>query len=165
MIFDAQLDGRSLRVEVQEHEGLYHVSIDGRTQTIDFQELGRGFASLLIDGRSHEVGLERHAGGAWSVHTGGELHVFELHGAARGVAAGAAKGPAGPAKINAPMPGKIVRVLVATGVEVEAGQGLIVMEAMKMENELRAPRAGRVRDLHAREGQAVETGTLLAVIE
>lgn len=165
MIFDAHVDGRSLRVEVQERDGLYHVSLDGRALTVDFRELGRGFASLLIDGRSHEVGLERHAGGAWSVHAGGALHALELHGARRGVAAGVAKPPSGPTKVNAPMPGKIVRVLVAAGAEVEAGQGLIVMEAMKMENELRAPRAGRLRAVHVREGQAVETGTLLAVIE
>ncbi|MBI3932606.1 MAG: acetyl-CoA carboxylase biotin carboxyl carrier protein subunit [Acidobacteria bacterium] len=63
------------------------------------------------------------------------------------------------------MPGKIVRVLVGAGDEVGAGQGLVVMEAMKMENELRAPRAGRVRELPVREGQTVETGALLALVE
>ncbi len=165
MIFDAQLEGRSLRVEVQERDGLYHVHVDGRALIVDYQDVGHGFASLLIDGRSHEVGLERQAGGLWSVHAGGALHTLELHGAARGVAAGAAKPQSGPAKLSAPMPGKIVRVLVAAGCDVEAGQGLIVMEAMKMENELRAPRAGRLSEVRVREGQAVETGTLLAIIE
>jgi biotin carboxyl carrier protein len=63
------------------------------------------------------------------------------------------------------MPGKILRTLVAAGSPVEAGQGLVVMEAMKMENELRAPRAGTVRAVHVQEGQTVETGTLLAVVE
>src|SRR5262249_26007362 len=65
---------------------------------------------------------------------------------------------------KAPMPGKLVRVLVAAGDEVVAGQGLVVVEAMKMENELRAPRAGRVKELPAREGQAVEAGGLLRVL-
>ena len=63
------------------------------------------------------------------------------------------------------MPGKVVRVLVAPGHEVRAGQGLVVMEAMKMENELRAPRAGRVSEIHVAERQAVETGALLLVLE
>src|SRR5207249_3257894 len=63
----------------------------------------------------------------------------------------APRGPAGPARLVAPMPGRIVRVLAEPGQEVEAGQGLVVMEAMKMENELRSPRAGRVVEVHARE--------------
>ena len=63
------------------------------------------------------------------------------------------------------MPGKLVRLLVAAGQEVTAGQGLLVMEAMKMENELKAPRGGRVRDIHVAERQAVETGALLLVLE
>jgi biotin carboxyl carrier protein len=62
------------------------------------------------------------------------------------------------------MPGKVVRVLVGTGQDVAAGAGLVVVDAMKMENELRAPRAGRVLELPAREGQAVEAGALLAVV-
>ena len=63
------------------------------------------------------------------------------------------------------MPGKIVRVLVAAGQQVQAGEGLLVMEAMKMENELKAPRAGRVREVQVGERQAVETGALLLVLE
>jgi biotin carboxyl carrier protein len=63
------------------------------------------------------------------------------------------------------MPGKLVRVLVEAGQDVEVGQGLVVVEAMKMENELRATRAGRVKELLVREGQAVETGALLVVVE
>jgi biotin carboxyl carrier protein len=63
------------------------------------------------------------------------------------------------------MPGKMVRILVESGQAVQADQGLVVMEAMKMENELRSPRAGRVREVHVREGQAVETGALLVVVD
>ena len=165
MIFDATIGERSVRVEVQEHDGRYRVNIGGRALSIDFQDVGRGFVNLLIDSGSHEVGVERHAGGAFSVQFDGATHHVELHGAARGVAAGAAKGASGPARVTAPMPGKIVRLLVEPGARVEAGQGLVVMEAMKMENELRSPRPGRVKDLPAREGQTVETGALLAVVE
>jgi pyruvate carboxylase subunit B len=79
--------------------------------------------------------------------------------------AAAASGPRGPAPLVAPMPGLIVRVNVAPGDRVAAGAGLIVMEAMKMENELRAPAAGRVKAVHARPGTAVEKGTVLVELE
>lgn len=71
----------------------------------------------------------------------------------------------GPAPINAPMPGLIVRVNVQVGDEVHAGQGVVVMEAMKMENELRSPSAGRVKAIHAQPGTAVEKGTRLVELE
>ena len=71
----------------------------------------------------------------------------------------------GPLSIRSPMPGKVVKVLVRVGDQVKAGQGLIVVEAMKMENELRAPRDGRVKEVPVREGQAVEAGQPLAVLE
>ena len=165
MIFDATVGGRSARVEVQEHDGRYRVNIGERALLIDFQDLGRGFANLLIDNCSHDVGTERLPGGAFSVQLDGTTHHVELHGGARGVVAGAVKSASGPTRVTAPMPGKIVRLLVEPGAQVAADQGLVVMEAMKMENELRSPRAGRVKDLPAREGQTVETGALLAVVE
>jgi biotin carboxyl carrier protein len=71
----------------------------------------------------------------------------------------------GSAQIVAPMPGKVVRVLVEAGAEVEAGQAIVVVEAMKMQNELKSPRAGIIRSLTAAEGSAVTAGQLLAVIE
>ena len=71
----------------------------------------------------------------------------------------------GPVRVAAPMPGRVLRVQVSPGDEVAAGQGLVVVEAMKMENELRATRAGRVLEVVVREGQAVETGALLVVLE
>jgi biotin carboxyl carrier protein len=74
-------------------------------------------------------------------------------------------GTGGPFRLTAPMPGRVVKVLVEAGDTVAEGQGLVVMEAMKMENELRAPRAGRVKELPARERQAVEMGALLVVLE
>jgi pyruvate carboxylase subunit B len=77
----------------------------------------------------------------------------------------AAAGPSGPAPILAPMPGLIVRVNVAVGDTVEAGQGVVMMEAMKMENELRATAAGKVRSVEVTPGTAVEKGALLVSLE
>jgi len=160
--FDAVVLGRTLRVEVREAGGRYAVVIDGKPHDVDYRETGRDFVSLLLDGRSYEAGLERRPNG-FVVHFPADTLDIELREAARGGAAGARK-PAGLARVVAPMPGKIVRVLVAAGQEVPAGQGLVVMEAMKMENELRSPRAGTVQQLAVREGQTVETGALLAVV-
>ena len=164
MIFDATTEGRTIRVEVRGKEGRYTVTLGGRPMDVDVQEAGRDFLSLLIDGRSYEVGLEKRPRGYAVVLPDDALEV-ELADAARGAVDVARKAVTGPARILAPMPGKIVRVLVEAGQEVASGQGLLVMEAMKMENELKAPRQGTVKQLPAREGQAVETGALLAVVE
>jgi pyruvate carboxylase subunit B len=78
---------------------------------------------------------------------------------------GVAAGPSGPAPLKAPMPGLIVRVNVQVGDQVQAGQGIVVMEAMKMENELRATAAGKVKSVLAKPGTAVEKGALLVELE
>src|SRR6185295_11934483 len=160
MLFDATIDGRTVRVEVRAREGRYVVTVDGRLLEVDHQETGPHFASLIIGGKSYEAGLEKRPDGYNVVLAEDALYV-ELRGASRGAAAPARKADAGPARILAPMPGRLVRVLVQPGQEVREGDGLVVVEAMKMENELRSPRAGRVAQVPVREGQAVETAALL----
>jgi biotin carboxyl carrier protein len=162
--FDATVAGRPVRVEVRGRSGRYTVLLDGRSLDVDLQDTGGDFVSLLVDGRSYDVGLEKRAAGYLVVLPDDALEV-ELAESVGGGGTPGRKTAGGPVRIVAPMPGKLVRILVEPGSVVEAGQGLLVMEAMKMENELRAPRAGRVRDVPVREGQAVETGALLAVLE
>jgi biotin carboxyl carrier protein len=162
--FEAAVLGRSARVEVRGRNGHYVVTIDGRSLEVDYQETGRHFASLIVEGRSYEAGLERQPGG-YNVVLSDDVIAVELMDAARGEGAAPRAGARGPARLNAPMPGKVVRVLVQPGQEVQAGQGLVVIEAMKMENELRAPRPGTVAEVRVREQQAVETGALLVVVE
>jgi biotin carboxyl carrier protein len=164
MIFDATVDGRTLRVEVRGKDGRYQVNVEGQVLEVDLQETGRDFVSLLIEGRSYELGMEKRDGGYLVLFPDDALHV-ELQDAARSAGVAARRGATGPARVIAPMPGKIVRILAEPGQAVETGQGLVVMEAMKMENEIRSPRAGRVREASVREGQAVETGALLVVLE
>ncbi|HUG53092.1 MAG TPA: biotin/lipoyl-containing protein [Vicinamibacteria bacterium] len=163
MIFEATVGSRTVRAEVRGGDGLYTVVLDGRAREVDVREAGPHLMSLLVDGRSHEVGVERREGG-YRVAVRGCVLEVGLVEAGRGAIA-PRRPPGGPARVQAPMPGKLVRVLVAAGDEVGAGQGLVVMEAMKMENEIRAPRAGRVKEAPVREGQAVETGALLVLIE
>ena len=163
MLFDATIDGRTVRVEVRGGDGRYAVTVDGRALEVDHQETGAHFASLLIGGRSYEAGLEKRPDG-YNVVLAEDVLYVELRGASRGTAA-PRKADTGPARVLAPMPGRLVRVLVEPGQQVEAGDGLVVVEAMKMENELRSPRAGRIAQVPVREGQAVETAALLVVVE
>jgi biotin carboxyl carrier protein len=164
MLFDATVDGRTIRVEVRARERGYVVTLDGRAIDVDHQETGPHFVSLLIEGRSYEAGLEKRPDGYDVVLAEDVLHV-ELRGASQGFRPAPRKAEGGPARILAPMPGRLVRVLVQPGQQVQAGDGLVVMEAMKMENELRSPRAGRVAELPVSEGQAVDTAALLVVVE
>jgi biotin carboxyl carrier protein len=143
-------------------DGRYRLTLDGAPLEVDVAGGGRGLSSLLVGGESHEIGIERREGGYTVVFPGESLTV-ELAAAARGASL-PARHAAGPARLVAPMPGRVVRVLEAPGAEVAAGQGLFVIEAMKMENELKAPRAGRLQEVAVREGQAVEAGALLAVV-
>jgi biotin carboxyl carrier protein len=161
MIFDATADGRTMRVEVRGQDGRYTVVLDGQPLEVDARETGRHFLSILVGGRSYEAGIEKRPGGYTVVLTD-DVVAVDLVEAAR---VAPARRVSGPARIAAPMPGKLVRVLVIPGQDVQAGQGLVVVEAMKMENEIKAPRAGRVKDVPAREGQAVDAGALLVVVE
>ena len=163
MIFEATVDGRTIRVEVRGRDGRYTVVLDGRPLEVDARETGRHFLSLLVEGRSCEAGIEKRPGG-YTIVLPDDVVAVDL-AEAGSVSVGPVKRAAGPVRVVAPMPGKLVRVLVGAGEQVEAGQGLVVVEAMKMENELKAPRAGRVQDVPAREGQAVEAGALLVVVE
>jgi biotin carboxyl carrier protein len=164
MLFDATVDGRTVRVEVRGRDGRYVVTLDGRPLEVDHQETGPHLVSLIIGGRSYEAGLEKRPEG-YNVVLAEDVLYVEVRGASQGAAAAPRKTDAGPARVMAPMPGRLVRVLVQPGQQVQAGEGLVVMEAMKMENELRSPRAGRVAELAVREGQAVETAALLVVVE
>jgi len=162
MTFDAVVDGRSIRVEVRGRDGRYSVSLDGATLDVDVATTGPHFSSLLLEGESHEVGLERRPNG-YTVSLRDRVLTVDLAEAARGGSPPARRGQ-GPARLTAPMPGRVVRVLEPPGADVTAGQGLVVIEAMKMENEIRAPRPGRVLEVAVQEGQAVEAGALLAVV-
>jgi biotin carboxyl carrier protein len=162
MILEATLLGLRRRVEVRGGDGRYRVSVDGTWHAVTVSDAAHGLVALRIGSRSHEVGIERR-GGAYHVVLPGDSLTVELAEPARNGEL-ASRAAHGPARVTAPMPGRVVRLLSAPGADVAAGQGLVVIEAMKMENELRAPRAGRVQELPVREGQAVEAGALLAVV-
>jgi len=123
-----------------------------------------GVYSVLMGGRSYDARVEEHPSGLVIALEGYrfEVAVRDPRRLARGAAS---RGRQAIESIAAPMPGKVVRVLVAPGDSVETGQGLVVVEAMKMQNEMKSPRAGRVVSVAAREGATVAAGEVLATVE
>jgi biotin carboxyl carrier protein len=146
------------------------VSVDGVSLTVDAQELAPGVLSLLVtvgDGtvRSFRCVHDPAAGDAAVVIDGRRLAYAVSDPRSLRVAGAAAGGDAGPKPLKSPMPGRILRVLVAAGDVVEAGQGCVVIEAMKMQNELKAPKAGTVAGLAITVGETVAAGATLLVVE
>ncbi|MEK7407988.1 MAG: biotin/lipoyl-containing protein [Acidobacteriota bacterium] len=147
------------------------VEIGGRA--VDFEhlqpsasvvEVEPGVYSVLIDGRSYEVQVERNSEGL-AVTVAGRRFVAQVEDPRRLSRRAKSFQREGRQNLTAPMPGKVVRLLVAEGDLVEAGQGVLVVEAMKMQNEMKAPKAGRVAALPVGEGATVGAGELLAAIE
>lgn len=136
-------------------------TVDGQPMTVDAQIPQPGVLSLLVEGQQYRCVLDGDA-----VVIGGRRFAFEVSDprSLRG-RAGAGAGAAGPRTIKAPMPGRVVRVLVAIGEEVTEQQSIVAVEAMKMQNELRSPKAGRVARVAVAVGDTVAAGDVLAVVE
>ncbi len=153
----------------------FEVVVDGGRVTVDGHRCdshlaavpGTPLVHLLLAGESWTVAVEPLDGGRWALGVGGERFeveaVDERTGQIRALTGTKAVAPRA-GTVRAPMPGLVVRIEVAEGQGVESGAGLVVVEAMKMENELRAPHAGRVERVHVRVGQAVEKGTPLVTL-
>jgi biotin carboxyl carrier protein len=166
MKYLAILNGEEHAVEISPTGGKYRVAIDGKEMVVDAVHLKGHAVSLLAGTRSARCDIEPGKDGQLSVLVGDTVHPLELLDERR-LRLRRAVGKfsmEGPQRVDAPMPGKVVRVLVKAGDEVTEGQGLVVVEAMKMENELKSPKAGKVTELHAVEGAAVESGAKLVVV-
>jgi biotin carboxyl carrier protein len=144
--------------------------VDGAAFVADTAEVCPGIFSILIDGESLRVTVSPDLGtpetsASYRVTVGKEEFVIEVVDARKWVRAGGALQAEGSGRIAAPMAGKVVRMLVSQGQAVEAGQSLLVVEAMKMQNEIKSPRSGRVVHTPVVEGQAVAAGQELMVID
>jgi biotin carboxyl carrier protein len=168
------IGGRIRRVLVQRTGDRWRVTLDGAPHLVHAVAVDDATLSLLVAGvdpampiRSvRAVVAPRSAPGELDVHINGRHVAVAVRPAGVGRRRGGrAEGAGGPQRLVAPMPGKVVRVLVAPGDRVSARQGLVVVEAMKMENELRAAHAGRVVSVAVAEGQSVDAGAVLAVVE
>lgn len=161
MRYFVTMGSRTVEVEL----GPDGMRVDGTEVAADLVELdGTEVRSLLLDNRSHRVLAARRGRGLWGLHLSGRhIHARVVDERTRAMEemTGVREGPVGPRALRAPMPGMVVKVEVAEGDLVAEGQGLVIVEAMKMENELRAGAVGVVSRVHVREGQAVEKDQIL----
>ena len=166
MKFEVLINNARRIVELQRTSERWSIALDGHVVDADAIEIAPNIFSILLNGKSHEVRITPTPTGALTLQTDHQEFTAELLDprAWRGRRHGALEAE-GRQQIIAPMPGKIVRVLVQAGDKVEAGQGLIVVEAMKMQNEIRSPKSGTVERLLAKEGQSVNVGEVLAWID
>ena len=177
MKVELQVGDRLRTVEIQRRPHGFEVSVDGRVRVVDAARVGSRWSLLISDADgSHNRSVEatvlpQKGSGGFEVHIDGFTIPVQLKGGlgrrSRETNGESAHGGSSvkPQRVTAPMPGKVARVLVNAGDEVKARQGLVVVEAMKMENELRAVRDGRVREILVSEGQSVDAGAPLVIVE
>jgi biotin carboxyl carrier protein len=165
MIYEITVDGKPYRLDLQQVAGTWQCKLNGREIAADAVLTGQDVLSLLIDGKSYEIKRER---GPSDLHywVGSARYSVEVRDprSLRGRRSADA-GSEGSKKVIAPMPGKVVRILAPEKTEVEAGQGIVVVEAMKMQNELKSPKKGVVQKILAAEGATVNAGEVLAIVE
>ena len=165
MIYEVSIDGKNHKLEINKISNRWECKLDGEKFDVDAVIARPNVLSLIVDGQAFEVKRER---------TASDLHLW-VKSARFAVDVrdprslrsrrGAGGGVEGPQKLHAPMPGKIVRVLALVGTAVTAGQGVLVIEAMKMQNELKSPKDGTVKQIVVAEGSSVGAGEVLAIVE
>ena len=165
MKFEAQLGGEVVPVEVTGSGGRYHVVLGTQALEVDAHAIGGGGWSLLI-GDASTVADVTEEDGSYVVHVEGEAYTIRVEEESRFIirTRGGAAG-AGGQVLKAPMPGRVVLVEVTVGQTVRPGDGLVILEAMKMENEFKAAVSGTVKEIRAQNGQTVNPGDVLVVIE
>jgi biotin carboxyl carrier protein len=164
MTYDVTLDGKIYRLELQRTENGWSCRVDGRDIPVDAVLARPDVLSLRIGNRAFEVKCERVSSEThfWvgSQRFGAEVRdPRSFRGRVR------AGDEHGPKKLTAPMPGKVVRILAAQGATIEAGGGVIVVEAMKMQNEVKSPKTGTIQSILVSIGAAVNAGDVLAIVE
>jgi biotin carboxyl carrier protein len=160
--YEVLLAGKTRVVELTSHNGVLGISLDGRPLDANAVEVAHNTFSVLLEGESHQIRVAPQSDGTLILHTGLAEYHAEVNDPRswRGRRHGTLEAD-GRQQITAPMPGKVIRLLVRQGEVVAAGQGLLVVEAMKMQNEIRSPKSGKVEKLFATEGQAVNAGEVL----
>ena len=168
MKLEILIDGRTCTLEMEDpgRGGAGEFLFDSKPLKADVREVEPGVYSILVEGRSYEVKIEPGSTpDSYYAGVNGRRYAIQVRDPRR---LSRSRGPfsaPGRQKVTSPMPGKVVRVLVREGDQVEAGQGLVVVEAMKMQNEIRSPKPGRVVAVLVKEGTAVGGGEALAEVE
>jgi biotin carboxyl carrier protein len=165
MNFEVAVDGKVRKLELARTDAGWHCVVDGEPLDIDAVLTRNNVISLIINGVAYEVKreIDAHDEYVWVRSARFKTELRDPRSLrSRRAAAGAGEGPQ---KLLAPMPGKVVRVIAAAGATIETGQGVLVVEAMKMQNELKATKSGTVQKIMVAEGANVNAGDVLAIIE
>ncbi len=165
MKYEIRISGETRMVEFERHADGWHATLDGQSGVADIVETAPNTFSVLLAGQSHEICVTPSPNGKVHLQAGGFEFTAEVidprSWSGRRHSGVEAEGRQ---QVVAPMPGKVIRILAAAGEKVEAGQGLLVVEAMKMQNEIRSPKSGTVERILVEEGQAVNAGEALCVV-
>lgn len=165
MVLEVTFNEHRIPVEVNMSGGRRRILLDGREVPCDWVRLPDGRYSIILEGRVYDLSVEI-KGDLCAVFSREGKYSLKLVDRRRAITGtGVGEGRAGLQRVCADMPGKVVRVLVRVGDRVAYDQGLVVLEAMKMQNEIRAPKSGVVKEVGAIEGKAVNSGELLVSLE
>jgi biotin carboxyl carrier protein len=164
MLCDVTIDGKNYRLELNHAEGRWSCRLDGRMVEVDAVFARPDVLSLRIGNQAYEIKSERVANDLY-LWVGSARFAAEVRDPRSLRGRKRAGDDHGPKKIIAPMPGKVMRLIVREGDEVEPGAGVAVVEAMKMQNEIKSPKKGTVRKILVCEGATVNAGDVLAIVE
>ena len=165
MKIELEIDGQMIEGEFTLSGGAAQLSFGGATREAKVSEPEPGMFTVIINDRVYRCALEESPGGAVEVIVNGERIPVAARDKKHLRGQTGAAVASGQVKLLAPMPGKVVRVLLNAGDEVAARQGVLVVEAMKMQNEVQSPKAGVIAEIKVSEGQTVNAGEVMAVIE
>lgn len=164
MIYEVSIDGKTHRLELDRTDNGWSCRLDGREIPVDAVLARPDVLSLRIGNRAFEVKCER-VGSDTHYWVGSQRFAAEVRDPRSFRGRMRATDDRGAKKLTAPMPGKVVRILAAQGGEIEAGGGVIVVEAMKMQNEVKSPKKGTIQKILVDVGTAVNAGDVLAIVE
>lgn len=164
MTYDIAIDGKNYRLDLNQVEGRWSCRLDGREIEVDAVLARPDVLSLRIGNKAYEVKCER-VGSDLHLWVGSARFAVEVRDPRSLRARVRALDEHGPRRLTAPMPGKVLRILVSPGSEVDAGAGVLVVEAMKMQNEVKSPKKGTIQKILVAEGAAVNAGDVLAIVE
>jgi biotin carboxyl carrier protein len=164
MIYEISINSTNYRLELNQAEGRWTCRLDGRVIEVDAVLARPDVISLRLGNQAYEVKCER-VGSDLHLWVGSVRYEAEVRDPRSLRSRARAIDDHGPRKLTAPMPGKVVRILLREGAEVEAGTGILVVEAMKMQNEVKSPKKGKIQKIVVSEGAAVNAGDVLGIVE
>ena len=164
MKYEATIDGRNIAIELEERDGRVSATIERRAYNLEVSRPEKGVYLIFAGGQTYEAHVWADKRNTMQVKLRGRR--FEANIVDRRHRKLATEHCAeGRQNLISPMPGKVVRIMLAVGAEVTAGQGVVVVEAMKMQNEIKSPKPGRVVEVRISEGETVDANQVLAIVD